>query len=208
VIAPPAGDPRPKPTMIWLRRILAVPVFLVGFVCAVGAVRIFAGNLPGSGVGDGIFAAIAAAAAGTGMYFLIRPDTRRLRGLSKKELLGRALANPLGLAAVLYAAAAIVMIPMPKAAILPGLVAQCAYAVLSATSATKARSWWAHATQAVLGFVLLMGALAGTAEALTKGGFGEGGMVFLLPMYGFLILLPVSSIVRLVRRSATQTPQR
>jgi hypothetical protein len=52
---------------------------------------------------------------------------------------------------------------------------------------------------ALLGFVLLMVALAATAEALTPRGFGEGGMLFLLPMYVFPILLAVTGVVRLVR---------
>jgi hypothetical protein len=63
-----------------------------------------------------------------------------------------------------------------------------------------ARRWFSHALLAVLVFILLMVALAGTAEALTRGGFGEGGMIFLLPMEGFPILLAVSAMVRWSRR--------
>jgi hypothetical protein len=53
--------------------------------------------------------------------------------------------------------------------------------------------------------VLLLVALAGTAEALTPRGFGEAGMVFLLPMYAFCILLPVSGLLRLARRPGTKS---
>ena len=42
-------------------------------------------------------------------------------------------------------------------------------------------------------------ALAGTAEAIRPRGFGEGGMIFLLPMEGFPLLLVASGIVRLIR---------
>lgn len=42
-------------------------------------------------------------------------------------------------------------------------------------------------------------ALAGTGEALAPRGFGEAGMLFLLPMEAFPILLTVSGIVRLIR---------
>ena len=50
---------------------------------------------------------------------------------------------------------------------------------------------------------LLLFALAGTAEALTKGGMGEAGMLFLLPMYVFPILLALSGLVRWTRRPKT-----
>lgn len=184
--------------MTWVRRIAVVPLLLLGFVCAVGAIRAFTGNLPDGGVGTGVFAAVLAAATIAGTWFLVRSD---LRSLSRVDLRRWVLTNPLGQAALLYVAAALVMLPMPKLAILPGFVAQCAYSVLAPASARKARSWWAHAALSVLGFVLLMGALAGTAEALTPRGFGEGGMLFLLPMYVFPILLAVSGIARWVRRA-------
>jgi hypothetical protein len=47
-------------------------------------------------------------------------------------------------------------------------------------------------------------ALAGTGEALASRGFGEAGMLFLLPMEGFPILLIVSGLVRLVRGARVQ----
>jgi hypothetical protein len=187
--------------MMWFRRIAAVPLFLLAFVCVIGAIRIFAKDLPGSGVGEGVFAAFVAAAAGGGLYFLIRPDLQRLRGLSMAQIRRWIFRNPLGQAALLYAAAALIMLAVPKYPLPAGLLAVCVFSVLSARTAVGARSWWAHAGLAVLGFVLLLFGLAGTAEALTKGGFGEGGMLFLLPMYGFPILLALSGIVRLVRGS-------
>ena len=181
-----------------LRWIAAIAIGLVGFVLLIGAIKSIRGLLPDSGVGSGIFYAVLAAAAGAGAYFLVRQD---FRGLSKADVRRWFLTNPLGQAALLYTAAAIVMIPLPKLSLVPGLLVQSAYAVAAPSAARKARHWWAHAALSVVGFVLLMGALAGTAEALTPRGFGEAGMVFLLPMYGFFILLPVSGLVRLFQRS-------
>src|SRR5262245_43451974 len=197
--------------MMWFRRVAAVPLVLLALICAIGAIRMFAKDLPGSGVGEAVFAAFVAAAASAGVFFLIRPDLQRLAGLSMVQVRRWAFTNPLGQAALLYAAATLIMLAMPKYAVLPGLLAQCAYSVLSPAAARNARHWWAHAGLAVLGFVLLMFGLAGTAEALTKGGFGEGGMLFLLPMYGFPILLALSGVVRLMRRrgdreSSSQRP--
>jgi hypothetical protein len=191
--------------MMWFRRIAAVPLLLLALICLIGAIRIFAKELPGSGIGEGVFAAFVAAAAGVGVYFLIRPDLQRLRGVSMGQVRRWTFKNPLGQAALLYAAAVILMLAMPKYSLLPGLLAVCGFSVLSTTTAVAAPRWWAHAGLAVLGFVLLLFGLAGTAEALTKGGFGEGGMLFLLPMYGFPILLALSGIVRLMRRSKAKT---
>lgn len=96
----------------------------------------------------------------------------------------------------------------PKAALLPGLVAQCAYTVLSTRAAGTARRLWPTALLALLCFVLLMGALAATAEALIPQGFGEAGMLFLLPMYGFPIFLAIFGIARWLRKSkAASSPQ-
>ena len=182
----------------WIRWIAAAALALVAFVCAVGAAKAITGRLPDSGVGSGVFFAVVAAGLTAGAYFLIRPD---LRTVSKADARRWFLTNPLGQAAALYVGAAAVMVPLPRLALLPGLLAQCAYSVLAPIASVKARRWWAHALLALLGFVLLMVALAGTAEALTPRGFGEAGMVFLLPMYVFPICLVVSGIVRLLRGS-------
>ena len=192
--------------MIWIRRVLAAPVLLVSFICVIGAVRIFAGNLPDSTTGEGVMAALFAAATGTGGYFLLRPDIRKLGGLSSAQVRRWFLENPLGQAALLWAVAAPIMAAAPKAAMLPGLVAQCAYTVLSTRATGSARRFWPTALLALLGFILLMGALAATAEALAPRGFGEAGMLFLLPMYGFPIFLAIFGIARWLRRSATQGP--
>ena len=184
--------------MAWLRRIAAVPLLLFAFVCAVGAARAFSKHLPNAGAGTGAFYSVLVAALLIAVYFLIRPD---LRGRSKADIRRWILSNPLGQAAALYVAATILMLPVPQFAVLPGLLAQCAYSVIAPVTARRARSWWAHAGLSVLGFALLMFALAGTSEAITPRGFGEAGMLMLLPMYGFPILLAVSGIARMVRNS-------
>ena len=187
--------------MIWIRRIASAPLLLLTFVCSIGAIRIFSGNLADSSTGEGVMAAIFAVLTGAGASWLLRPDIRRIGDLSAPEVRKWLFANPLGQAALLWLAAATIMAAAPKAAILPGFVAQCVYSVLSPWSAFSARRWWATASLALLGFLLLMGALAGTAEALIPRGFGEAGMLFLLPMEGFPILLALLGIGRWLRKS-------
>jgi hypothetical protein len=187
--------------MIWVRRVLAAPLLLVTFICVVGSVRMFAGKLPNATPGEGVMAALFAAVCGTAGYFLLRPDIQRLGGLSSAQFRKWLFTNPLGQAALLYAVATPIMAVAPKVALLPGFIAQCAYTVLSTRAAGAARRFWPTALLALLCFVLLMGALAATSEGLTKGGFGEAGMIFLLPMYGFPIFLAIFGIARWMRRS-------
>src|SRR5215831_1255938 len=189
----------PASPMLWIRRILSAPLLLLAFICLVGMLRMMLGNLRGSSAGEGVMVALFAAVAATAAFYLLRPDLRRLRGITRSDIRRWLLTNPIGQAVVLYVAAAVLMAAAPKASLLPGFAAQCAYSILAAWSAMTARRWWLHALLAVLVFVLLMGALAGTAEAVTPRGFGEGGMIFLLPMEGFPILLVLSGIARWVR---------
>jgi len=190
--------------MIWLRRIGAAPLLLLAFILLVGAVRIFTGDLPDQSIGSGIFIAIFGVAAGAGAFFLLRPDILRLREVGFDQLRRWALTNPIGQAVSLYVIAAILMIAAPTYQIVPALLAICVYSVAAPWRAAKQLRWWAHAGLAVLGFCLMFFALAGTGEALAPRGFGEAGMLFLLPMEGFPILLVVSGIVRLVRGAREQ----
>jgi hypothetical protein len=91
------------------------------------------------------------------------------------------------------------MVASPEYQLAPAFLALCVFSVVSCWTASAKQHWWAHAGLDVLGFCLLFLGLAGTAEALTPRGFGEGAMVFLLPLEGFPILLTVSGVVRLVR---------
>jgi hypothetical protein len=186
--------------MKWFRRIAAVPLVLLASICAIGAVRIFSKNLPGSTYGEGVFAAFIAAACAAGAYFLLQPDLQKLRTVSLSQVRSWAFTNLIGQATLLYLAAAAIMLAAPKVSLLPGFVAQCAYSVMSAWSAARAKRWWPSAVLAVLLWILLFGALAGTAEAVTRGGFGEGGMIFLLPAEAFPVLLVISGIARWMRR--------
>jgi phage shock protein PspC (stress-responsive transcriptional regulator) len=170
----------------------------------VGAVRIFTGELPDQSTGSGIFTAIFGVAAGVGAFFLLRPDLLRLREVSVTQLREWVLRNPIGQALALYLIAAIFMIAAPEYELVPALLAICIYSVAAPWHVARQRRWWAHAGLAVLGFCLMFFALAGTGEALAPRGFGEAGMLFLLPMEGFPVLLVVSGIVRLVRGAREQ----
>jgi hypothetical protein len=192
--------------MIWIRRVLAAPLILVSLICAIGAGKNFAGRLPDSSTGMAVMSVLFAAATGAGAYFLLRPDVRKLGGLTSPQVRKWFFTNPLGQAVLFYAAAVPIMAATREAAVLPGLVAQCAYTVLSTRAAGNARRFWPTAILALLGFIVLMGALAGTAEVLHPRGFGEGGMLFLLPMYGFPILLAVFGIARALRKSKAPSP--
>ena len=188
--------------MIWIRRVLAAPLLLVSLICGIGAGKSFAGRLPDSSTGMGVMSLLFAATTGVGAYFLLRPDIRKLGGLTSPQVRKWIFTNPLGQAALLYAVAVPIMAVTGETALLPGLLAQCAYTVLSTRAAGTARRFWPMALLALLGFVVLMVALAGTAEVLHPRGFGEGGMLFLLPMYGFPILLAVFGIARMLRKSS------
>jgi hypothetical protein len=190
--------------MLWLRRIASAPLLLLALICGIGATRIFLKNLPDSSFGEGVFVAIFAAGFVLGACFLLRPDLERLRRVPAAQLRSWLFTNPIGQAAILYVAAAVLMVAAPKFSILPALVALCAFSVLSPWSASRARRWWPTATLALLCWLVLFGALAGTAEAITPRGWGEDAMIFLLPMEGFPILLAVSGLVRWLRRPQTQ----
>jgi len=186
--------------MKWLRRISAAPLLLICLICVIGSVRMFRNELPDSSFGSALFAAFVAAASGIGAFLLIRPDLLALRGLSFARLRDWAFVNPLGQAGLLFAAAAILMLASPKSALVFALAAVCVFSVWSAWTAAFQRRWWAYAALSVLGWILLFGGLNAVAEALTRRGFGEGAMIFLLPMEGFPVLLAVSGLVRWMRK--------
>ena len=186
--------------MIWLRRIAAAPLLLLALICTIGAVRILIHDLPDeTPVASGVFTAIIAAAALAGAFFLLRPDLRLLRQLSFSQVRDWVYANPLGQAAMLYVIAVILMLAAPPYQLAPAFLAVCVYCVSSTWVTARRQRWWAYALLALLGFCLLGLGLAATSEGIAPRGFGEGGMLFLLPMEGFPVLLVVSGIVRLVR---------
>jgi len=81
----------------------------------------------------------------------------------------------------------------------PLLLAMCIFSDASAWTSALQQCWWLYAALSVLGWCALFLGLAAASEAIAPGGFGEGAMVFLLPMQAFPVLLIVSGIVRLVR---------
>ena len=191
--------------MKWLRRIAAAPLLLLALICAIGAVRIFTHDLPDESIGSGIFAAVIAAAFAAGAFFLLRPDLALLRELSFAQIRDWACFNPLGQATALYVVAAILMRAVPEYQLAPAFLAVCILSVAAPWRAVLQQRWWAHAGLALLAWCLLFLALAGTAEAIRPRGFGEGGMIFLLPMEGFPLLLVASGIVRLIRGEGSKT---
>src|SRR5438874_7357268 len=171
--------------MNWLRRIVAALLLLLTLICVIGAVRIFTHDLPDETVGSGISAAVVAAAAGVGAYFLLRSDLLALHGLTFAQLRDWVYTNPLGQAAALYVIAAIIMAVSPEYQLAPAFLCLCVFSIVSCWAAASKQRWWAHAALAVLGFCLLFLGLVGTSETFAPRGFGEGAMVFLLPIEGF-----------------------
>src|SRR5215510_5708921 len=96
--------------MMWLRRVAAAPLALIGLICAIGAVRIFTHDLPDETFSGGVFAAVAALVAGVAVFFLLRPDLELLRQVSLVQLRDWVYRNPLGQAVALYAIAAVLML--------------------------------------------------------------------------------------------------
>jgi hypothetical protein len=185
--------------MMWLRRIASAPLLLLALIGVIGTVKILTHELPDETIGTGIFTAILAVVTGGGAFYLLRPDLLRLREVTFVQFRQWATKNPLGQAIALYAIAAVLMVAMPEYQVGPGFIAMCVYTVAAPWVIALQQRWWAYAGLALLGFCLLFFALAGTAEAIAPRGFGEAGMLFLLPMEGFPILLVVSGVVRLVR---------
>ena len=184
--------------MMWFRRVAAAPLLLLTFIGAIGLVK-SASHRIDDPVGNAIFCAILVLVTVCGAFLLLRPDIKRLRGLSFQQIRHWFYTNPLGQAIALYILAALLMAAYPDGQIIPGVIAACVYALAAPWSTALQRHWWAYAGLALLGFCLLFFLLAGTAEALAPRGFGEVGMLFILPLMAFPILLIVSGIVRIVR---------
>jgi len=183
---------------MWFRRAAAAPLLLLAFIGVVGLIKSVSHRIDDP-LGNGIFCAILVLVTVGGTFFLLRPDIERLRELSLPQLRRWFYTNPLGQAIALYVVAAVLMAAYPNGQIVPGVIAVCVYSVAAAWTAALQRRWWAYAGQALLGVCILVFLLAGTAEALAPRGFGEGGMLFILPLEGFPIMLIVSGIVRIVR---------
>jgi hypothetical protein len=192
--------------MMWLRRIATVPLLLLAFICAIGLVKALRHRIDDP-VGTAVFCTIIVLGTLGGTYFLLRPDIERWRALTFAQFRHWVYTNPLGQALALYVVAVPLMAVYPEGQVVPGVLAACVYSVAAPWSAALQQRWWAYAGLALLGFCLLFFLLAGTAEGFGPRGFGEGGMLFLLPMEGFPILLVVSGIVRLFRGARARQEQ-
>jgi hypothetical protein len=186
--------------MKFFRWAIALFLLLIGLLLCAGAYQIAAHLRPGTALESAFDAAIALA-LGAGAWLLVRKDLsgRTLRGFLSDP---RIRVNPAAHAVVAYVCAALVMLAAPKYSLAPAFVAICAYSVSAAIACALRRRWFLHAVIAIVAWVILLGALDMTAEALSPKSIGEGGMVFLLPMMGFPVLLAVSGIVRWQRREA------
>jgi hypothetical protein len=185
--------------LIWLRRLLAAPLVLVAFICAIGAMKIFRHSLPDSTIGEGVSTSILALILILGALWLLRPDLSRVPHRSFAEWRAALLRHPLGLALVCYLASAIVMFAAPSFQVLPGFVALTLFSLAAPIGIVGRRRWWLSAVWALAGWLLLFFVLAATAEAITPRGYGEAAMVFLLPMEIFPVALILSGLVRLFR---------
>ena len=123
--------------MNWLRRIAAAPLLLLALICTIGAVRIFIHDLPDETVGTGVFAAILAAAAGIGAFFLLRRDLSLLDQLSFEQVRDWVYANAIGQAAALYAIAVILMLAAPAYQLGPAFLAVCVFSVSAPWTAAR-----------------------------------------------------------------------
>ena len=187
--------------MKFLRWAGASFLLLLTVISAIGVSQIVRRTRPDSTPMEAAMLTAFGLAAGAGAWLLVRPllAGRTWRGMLSDPQLRT---NPLAQAVVAYACAALIMIAAPKYSLLPAFLAVCAFSVAAAVAGLYRRHWFAHAGLSLLVWVLLLGALDGTAEALSPRSIGEGGMVFLLPMIGFPVLLVAVGLVRWYRRAA------
>jgi hypothetical protein len=191
--------------MKWLRRIAAAFLLLLCLICVIGSVRIFRNELPDSSVGSALTTAFVAAAFGIGAFFLIRPDLLALRGLTFARVRDWVFVNPIGQAALLFAAAVTLMLASPKSGLVFALVAVCVFSV-----------WGRLEDGLPTPLVGLRPAVRARLDPSlcrverdcrsAQQGFGEGAMVFLLPMQGFPVLLAASGLVRWTRKHKPSGP--
>jgi len=184
--------------MKWIRRVLAAPLLLVTLICVIGMVKVIFHRLPDADAGTGVGAALFAVLSGGGAFLLLRPE---LRQLSLQTVRHWALWHPAGLAVLVYVVTAISMFVARSAQLLPGLVGMMAYSIAAPLAALRRPSWWIAVLWMLPAWLLLFVALASTSEAVTPRGFGEGAMVFLLPMEVFPVMLVISGVVRLFFRT-------
>ena len=106
------------------------------------------------------------------------------------------LLNPFGQAAVLWALGAAAIVASPRASALTALVVVSIFTLGSPLVNALRRRWWLNTLLTILAWILLLGALSATGDAVPNGRIGEGGMVLMLPMMAFPVALLLSGVFR------------
>jgi hypothetical protein len=109
------------------------------------------------------------------------------------------LYNPLVHGCLIYLGSAVLFRVVPgPAAILVALAGTTLYAVGSPVVIALRPRWWLNAALSILAFVVLIGALPATAEAVTHRRIGEDAMALLFPFMLFPVMLVASLVFRVV----------
>jgi hypothetical protein len=183
--------------------LLAVPS---GFICIATAAEL---RRPGAAFGTELFVALfylAVTLAGVAMIrfawpgMLGRLPARMAAAASNRAL----LYNPLVQAAALYVISALLFTITGKAAIMVALVAACLYAIGSPASIALRPRWWLNAVLSTVAGIVLVAALGGTAEPLSRQRIGEDAMVLLFPITIFPLALLGSLGLHLVLNRETR----
>lgn len=132
---------------------------------------------------------------------------RRAAASARPAAIRAVLRTSLGRALALFVAAVPLMYVAERAAressIFVAFLALCGFSVADPLLILRGRSWWAGAGLSLAAWILFFVALIAAGDTIHP--FGEGGMIFLLPMMGYPVMLAVSGVVRLFlpRREAS-----
>ena len=110
---------------------------------------------------------------------------------------GSLLYNPLLHGFLIYVVAALLFAVTGRSAILVALAAGCVYAVGSPAVITLRPHWKVNAALAIFTWIILLGALPSTVEAVTHRRVGEDALVMLWPFMLFPLALLASLVFRL-----------
>jgi uncharacterized membrane protein len=119
---------------------------------------------------------------------------------------GSLLFNPLVHGFLVYIVAALLFAVTGRSAILVALGAGCVYAVGSPALITFRPHWKVNAALSIFTWIILLGALPSTVEAVTHRRVGEDALVMLWPFMLFPVALVVSLVFRMVRKARVSAP--
>jgi hypothetical protein len=161
---------------------------------------------PPSGEGDVRVLALVffggVALAGLGVARIGFPEMwpRAPRAVLQRATTPSTFRHPVALSLTLYLAGALLALLVPaEIAILTTFVLLCVFAIANPIALASGPRWLWRAALSVVCFVLLLGLLAGTSEALSGRRFGDDAMVLLAPVMLYMLALPASGLFRLVR---------